>query len=221
MSAYHTHTHTHTHTQTETQTETQPFAELKLDQGQLQEKTERLKEKGYFTVPMSETTRSYLHQQSSLSNPAWRNGPIGRIVDLQTTEHERPMTKVAKDIATSLTGREQQLRPHEFQLRRVDKPRSEKWHQDRAPLKVICISAIEGRGTEFVKSTESKAVFTHGQYAEMIPLDAEAVKQKIKVAKSDRFYFFAGKGITEESIPKLVHRSPEETGRSIFMARWK
>ncbi|KPW66343.1 Uncharacterized protein ALO82_00185 [Pseudomonas syringae pv. broussonetiae] len=64
-------------------------------------------------------------------------------------------------------------------------------------------------------------MFTNGEYAEMNPLSVEVVAQKTKEAKRDRFYFFAGKGITEESVPKLVHRSPSETGRSIFMARWK
>ncbi|WP_122222732.1 DUF1826 domain-containing protein [Pseudomonas syringae group genomosp. 3] len=206
-SAYHTHP--------------QPFDELKLKPEVIEKKTERLKDKGYFSVRMSDQTKSFLSRQSSLSNPAWREASVGKIVDLQTTEHERSVTAVAKDIAAALTGRKQQLRPHEFQLRRVDNPRSEQWHQDRAPLKVVCISAIEGRGTEFVKSTDSKTVFTNGEYAEMIPVNAEVVAQKIQEAKQDRFYFFAGKGITEESIPKLVHRSPNETGRSIFMARWK
>ncbi|MCH5520038.1 DUF1826 domain-containing protein [Pseudomonas syringae] len=207
--------------QPQPQPKPKPFDELKLEPEKIQQKTAKLEKEGYFSVRMSEHTKSYLLEQSRLSNPAWRNETVGKVVDLRTTEHERSVTAVAKDIAASLTGRKQQLRPHEFQLRRADNPRSEQWHQDRAPLKVICISAIEGRGTEFVTSPDSKAVFTNGEYAEMNPVSAEVVAQKTKEAKQDRFYFFAGKGITEESIPKLVHRSPSETGRSIFMARWK
>ncbi|KOP59561.1 type III effector HopAZ1 [Pseudomonas coronafaciens pv. porri] len=202
-------------------TQPQPFDELKLDQRQIQEKTEKLKEKGYFTVPISETTRSYLHQQSSLSNPAWRDERFGKVVDLKATEYERSTTDVAKDIATTLTGRPQQLIPHEFQLRRAKNQGADQWHQDQRPKKVICIATVEGRGTEFVKRAESERIFEPGYFGKMIPLDAEAVKQRTKEAKQDRFYFFAGKGITEENIPKLVHRSPHQSGRSIFMARWE
>lgn len=198
----------------------QPFDELKLDQGQIQEKTEKLKEKGYFTVPISEATRSYLHQQSSLSNPAWQNEPVGKVVDLKATDYERSTTAVAKDIATRLTGVEQQLTPHEFQLRRAKNQGADQWHQDKAPKKVICIATVEGRGTEFVKRAESEGIFKTGRFGKMIPLDAEAVEQRTKEAKQDRFYFFAGRGITEENIPKLVHRSPHQTDRSIFLARW-
>ncbi|KPC45367.1 Uncharacterized protein AC496_0832 [Pseudomonas savastanoi pv. glycinea] len=202
-------------------TQPKPFDELKLDQGQIQEKTEKLKEKGYFTVPISDTTRSYLHQQSSLSNPAWRNETVGKVVDLKATDYERSTTAVAKDIATTLTGRQQQLRPHEFQLRRAKNQGADQWHQDKEPKKVICIATIEGRGTEFVKRAESEGIFEAGHFGKMIPLDAEAVEERTKEAKQDRFYFFAGKGITEENIPKLVHRSPHQSGRSIFLARWQ
>ncbi|KPB24005.1 hypothetical protein AC519_4303 [Pseudomonas savastanoi] len=55
----------------------------------------------------------------------------------------------------------------------------------------------------------------------MTPLDARAVEQRTREAKQDRFYFFAGKGICEDSIPKLIHRSPHQSGRSIFLARWQ
>ncbi|WP_457792120.1 type III effector HopAZ1 [Pseudomonas syringae] len=210
-------------------TQPQPFDELKLKPEVIEKKTERLKDKGYFSVRMSEPTKSYLHQRSTLSNPAWRNQTVGQVIDLKGTDYERSVTAVAKDIATRLTGKQEQLKPQEFQLRRAKNQGADKWHQDKEPKKVICIATVEGRGTEFIKPSESKKLFETGEYAEMIPKNAEAdaqktaeaIAQKTNEAKKDRFYFFAGKGITEESIPKLVHRSPHESGRAIFMARWK
>ncbi|WP_044423209.1 type III effector HopAZ1, partial [Pseudomonas syringae group genomosp. 3] len=199
----------------------QPFDELKLDQGQIQEKTEKLKEKGYFTVPMSETTRNYLHEQSSLSNPAWREGTVGKVVDLRSSDYERSITTVAKNIATKLTGTERELRPQEFQLRRAKNQGADQWHQDKEPKKVICIATVEGRGTEFVKPRDSEGIFRAGIYGQMVPLNADAIERRTKEAKLDRFYFFAGKGISEDEVPKLVHRSPHESDRSIFLARWK
>ncbi|WP_057413759.1 type III effector HopAZ1 [Pseudomonas syringae group genomosp. 3] len=202
-------------------TQSQPFDELKLDQGQIQEKTEKLKEKGYFTVPMSETTRNYLHEQSSLSNPAWREGTVGKVVDLRSSDYERSITTVAKNIATKLTGTERELRPQEFQLRRAKNQGADQWHQDKEPKKVICIATVEGRGTEFVKPRDSEGIFRAGIYGQMVPLNADAIERRTKEAKLDRFYFFAGKGISEDEVPKLVHRSPHESDRSIFLARWK
>jgi hypothetical protein len=202
-------------------TQPQPFDELKLDQGQIQEKTEKLKEKGYFTVPISETTRNYLHEQSSLSNPAWREDAVGKVVDLRSSDYERSITTVAKNIATKLTGTERELRAQEFQLRRAKNQGADQWHQDKEPKKVICIATVEGRGTEFVKSRDSEGIFGTGTYGKMIPLDADAIERRTKEAKLDRFYFFAGKGISEDDVPKLVHRSPHESDRSIFLARWK
>nr|WP_282705614.1 DUF1826 domain-containing protein [Pseudomonas syringae] len=202
-------------------TQPQPFDELKLKPEQIQEKTAKLMEKGYFTVPIAEPTRRFLHEQSSLSNPAWRQETVGKVIDLKATDYERSTTAVAKDIATTLTGKQQQLRPHEFQLRRAKNQGADQWHQDKGPKKVICIATIEGRGTEYVKRAESEGIFEAGHFGKMTPLDARAVEQRTREAKQDRFYFFAGKGICEDSIPKLVHRSPHQSGRSIFLARWQ
>lgn len=72
-----------------------------------------------------------------------------------------------------------------------------------------------------MKRAESEGIFEAGYFGKMTPLDAKAVEQRTREAKQDRFYFFAGKGICEDSIPKLVHRSPHQSGRSIFLARWQ
>ncbi|EGH19582.1 MULTISPECIES: hypothetical protein [Pseudomonas syringae group genomosp. 2] len=199
----------------------QPFDELKLDQDKIQEKTAKLKEKGYFTVPISETTKSYLREQSSLTNRAWQKHAVGKIVDLKSTDYEKATTEVAKNIAAALTGTEKELTPQEFQLRRAKNQGADQWHRDKEPKKVICIATVEGRGTEFVKHGDSEGLFGTGTYGKMVPLDASAIEQRTKEAKQDRFYFFAGRGISEDNIPKLIHRSPHEKDRSIFLARWK
>ncbi len=76
-------------------TQPQPFDELKLKPEQIQEKTAKLMEKGYFTVPIAEPTRRFLHEQSSLSNPAWRQETVGKVIDLKATDYERSTTAVA------------------------------------------------------------------------------------------------------------------------------
>lgn len=202
-------------------TQPQPFDELKLDQEKIQEKTAKLKEKGYFTVPISETTRSYLREQSSLTNRAWQEHAVGKIVDLKSTDFEKSTTEVAKNIAAALSGEEKELTPQEFQLRRAKNQGADQWHRDKEPKKVICIATVEGRGTEFVKHGDSEGLFGTGTYGKMVPLDALAIEQRTKEAKRDRFYFFAGRGISEDDVPKLIHRSPHEKDRSIFLARWK
>ncbi|KPW94209.1 Type III effector HopAZ1 [Pseudomonas syringae pv. cerasicola] len=79
-------------------TQPQPFDELKLKPEQIQKKTAKLVEKGYFTFPIAEPTRRFLHQQSSLSNPAWRQETVGKVIDLKATDYERSTTAVGRKL---------------------------------------------------------------------------------------------------------------------------
>ncbi len=193
-------------------TQPQPFDELKLKPEQIQEKTAKLMEKGYFTVPIAEPTRRFLHEQSSLSNPAWRQEPVGKVIDLKATDYERSTTAVAKEIATTLTGKQQQLGPHEFQLRRAKNQGADKWHQDKEPKKVICIATIEGRGTEYVKRAESEGIFEAGHFGKNDASGCQGCRAENQRSQARPLLFLCGQ--------RYLRRQHSQTDTPLAPSEW-
>ncbi|KPW93265.1 Uncharacterized protein ALO79_02676 [Pseudomonas syringae pv. castaneae] len=193
-------------------TQPQPFDELKLKPEQIQEKTAKLMEKGYFTVPIAEPTRRFLHEQSSLSNPAWRQETVGKVIDLKATDYERSTTAVAKEIATTLTGKQQQLGPHEFQLRRAKNQGADQWHQDTEPKKVICIATIEGRGTEYVKRAESEGIFEAGAFWENDASGCQGCRAENQRSQARPLLFLCGQ--------RYLRRQHSQTDTPLAPSEW-
>ncbi len=61
-------------------TQPQPFDELKLKPEQIQEKTAKLMEKGYFTVPIAEPTRRFCMSKAVSVTPPGDRRPLERLL---------------------------------------------------------------------------------------------------------------------------------------------
>lgn len=201
----------------------QPFAELNLSEEQLDKKLEKLQQKGYFTVKVKPATMAFLKSHDK-PDAEWSDTSAGKVISFTGTDFERASTATAMRIVNRLSQQETMLVPQEFQIRRPHDTGADQWHQDRKPKKLTCLATLEGTGTEFVLPEVAKEKFRYENGATTGPSSIHgdaSLEGDIQRAKKDRFYFFAALGLTQEHVPKLVHRAPNETDRSIFLARWK
>jgi hypothetical protein len=205
----------------------QPFDEMKLNNTELDNKIEKLKRKGYFTIPISDATHAYLKNQDK-PEASWKLSHIGKKLPLNNGYGDTARCMAAQ-IVSRIAQRNVTLRPNEFEIRHPGEHGAVQWHQDRAPRVLACIATLEGRGTEFISPLLEKEKFTKSSNTLSKALELKAgsdlLGNAIEVAKKDRFYFFAACGMASEHVPKLVHRAPppalnEKADRSIFIARW-
>jgi len=206
----------------------QPFDEMKLSSSELDNKIEKLKNKGYFTIPMSRATRTYLKKQDK-PEADWRQSHTWKKLPLEPG-YEETAIDMASAIVSRIAQSDVKLTQQEFEIRRPGKHGAVEWHQDSAPKLLACVATLEGRGTEFVSPATAKEKFTRSSNILSRAMELKggqtSLGNAVKEAKKDRFYFFAACGIPSEHIPKLVHRAPpaaagEESDRSIFIARWR
>ncbi len=198
----------------------QPFDELKLTAATLDRKVAKLRREGYFTIPVSPTTRQFLRKHEASDA---KSEPIGKIADFRHSDYERSVTATATRVVAKLSGKAMKLTPQEFQIRWPKGAGADQWHQDKAKKVLTCITTLAGSGTEFVSPRVAEEKFTMVQA--FPPMDGprdgpDSIIDDIERTKDDRFYFFAARGLTAEEVPKLMHRAPGEADRSIFLARW-
>lgn len=201
----------------------QPFGELLLGDTEIAQKAESIKRKGYATVRISPATKQFL-ESSDKSADNWRNKYGWPEKDFIGTDYEKAVTDTASRLVSALRGTPSQrpvLVPKEFQIRHPAGNGADSWHKDGAPKKLVCLATLSGTGTEFVKAGDATRCFEQEQGIGMKPKDGADLGTSVKRAKADRFYLFAARGLEHPEVPKLVHRSPSEPNRSIFMARWK
>jgi hypothetical protein len=201
----------------------QPFDELSLSDEQVKAKTSELLREGYFTVAVSETTASFLKSNND-DNANWDTQHFGSTISFIGSPFEQNATSTAEKVVTTLSSldRHVALVPQEFEIRRPFDKGAYRWHRDKQPKKLVCLATIEGGGTEFVSPDIADEKFVSEGGIVMRPRDGDAsISDDIQRAKSGQFYFFAGRGVDQATVPKLVHRAPGEVGRAIFMARWK
>lgn len=199
-----------------------PFEEMNLSPEQIDKKIEKLARKGYFTVKASETTKAFLQKLSNADN-GWNKEYFWKSQNLVGSDYEKQTTALAGKVIDRIDGNKpSHLEPQEFQVRRLFGKVADRWHQDKEPKKIISIIALAGSGTEFVSPEVAKEKFPSGRGIAQEPTGGEqAIKADIHQAKKDRFYFFLGRSMKETDFPVLVHRSPQEGDRSIFMGRWR
>lgn len=201
-----------------------PFDELKLSRPQIDRGLEKLKRKGYFTVRVTQETKSYLQENNKIVANL-TGDTIGKVLSFEDEAFALAATATAAQISEQMTGKKMDLAIQEFQIRHPHDQGADQWHQDSAPKTLTCITTLSGSGTEFVLPEISNKKFTMEKvrYGERLaPIGGEAaIQSDVKQAKKDKFYFFAAMGVKNEEIPKLVHRAPHETDRAIFLARWK
>lgn len=195
-----------------------PFEELNLSDEQIDKKIEKLKRKGYFTIPLKPVTRRYLEAVMESDAKPVRGTFLA--CSFINTEYERTATATAEKIISRICGGEQKLQSHEFEKRWPGNHAASEWHQDSAPKLLSCIATIKGSGTQFVTPQTLEEKFTKVSSG-LIPKEDNAVTtEDIRHARPEKFLFFAAQALTKETIPKLLHRAPTEDHRSIFMARW-
>lgn len=199
-----------------------PFEEMNLSPEQIDKKIEKLGRKGYFTVKATETTKAFL-QKLSNAEDGWDKEYSWKSQNLAGSEYEKQTTGLAGKVIDKIEGgKPSHLEPQEFQVRRPYGKGADRWHQDKEPKKIISIITLAGSGTEFVSPEVAKNKFASGAKIVQEPKQGdEAIKADIHQAKKDRFYFFLGRSMKETDFPVLVHRSPQELDRSVFMARWR
>jgi hypothetical protein len=200
-----------------------PFDELSLSDEQVKEKTDKLLRKGYFTVRVSETTTRFLNSSNN-DHANWDKNHFGSTISFIGSAFEKHATRTAEQVISTLSGSDldSTLVPQEFEIRRPFDRGANRWHRDKQPKKLVCLATMEGGGTEFVSPAVAGEKFVTAGGIVMCPRDGDSsIADDIKRAKSGRFYFFAGRGLEQATVPKLVHRAPDEVGRAIFMARWK
>lgn len=198
----------------------EPFAELQLSDRRIASKVEKLRTKGYFTIPVAKSTRRFLRAQSA-AIPASADGPPCR--DFSGSAFEQVATSMASRVVSRLKPCDLPLRPHEFQVRKPSADAASDWHQDRAPKVLTCITTLEGAGTQFVSPSVFNEKFAQVEDfpVTLAPVDgAQSIAKDVRTTRPGQFYFFADLGIDDPQVPKLVHRAPGEPGRSIFLARW-
>lgn len=197
-----------------------PFDELTLSDRQLEAKVAKLRTKGYFTIPVARTTRQFLHAQSAAMPPA-TGARHSR--DFKGSDFEETATLLATRVVSRLALDDLPLIPQEFQVRKPSAASASGWHQDKAPKFLTCITTLEGAGTQFVSPEVFKEKFVQiSDYPVTLAPSGgnKSIEKDIRTTKPGKFYFFANLGINDARVPKLVHRAPGESGRSIFLARW-
>lgn len=198
-----------------------PFDELKLDSPMVRKSIEKLQRKGYFTIPVSETTKTFMHAQKAENA---QEIFAGTAVSFRQTVHEPVITAAATKVMSAINGHETRLTTHECEVRWPAGTGASDWHRDSRPKVLTCLTTLEGRPTEFVSPQVAQEKFTTDPKnpATVYPTRSDGpIASDIRQAKKDKFYFFAAAGVTADHIPKLVHRAPGDAGRSIFLARWK
>jgi hypothetical protein len=200
--------------------EPKPFDEMRLDSDGVKRSLEKLQKKGYFTIPVSATTKKFLEAQN-IDNAT--DGPRSKRIDFSGTEHESVVKNFASKVVSQINEQKTTLKTDACEVRWPNGTGASEWHQDSKFRSFVCTTTIKGGGTEFVTPETLKSKFNIQKQPrdDIRPKGGDqAIKDDIKHAKKDKFIFFAALGIEAEYIPKLGHRAPIETNREIFLARF-
>lgn len=204
---------------------TEPFDEFKLDDRQLASKLQELRTHGYFTLPIAAPTMRFLEAQAALMP---HDPLVTNRCDLRGSTYELTATAFATRVLAHLVPATLTLQPNEFEIRQPHAQVATGWHEDNAPKLLSCITTLVGSGTQFlapdVSVTRFRTTVHYGLQtgAKLVRLaDHAVIEPHVQTMESGKIYVFVGRGLKNSQVPVLVHRSPGEVGRTIFMARWK
>ena len=199
----------------------EPFDEMTLSDRQLELKVQKLRTKGYFTIPVARPTHKFLQKQAATVPSAVNQTHVR---GFEHSVFEATTTAMATRVVSRLKPGDLPLAPTEFQIRNPSAASASDWHQDRAPKFLTCITTLKGAGTQFVSPGVFKAKFNRVSDIPRIetPIGGEdSIREDVRTTKLGKFYVFANLGVDDPQVPKLLHRAQGEPGRSIFLARWK